>query len=47
MHEAVRASVNRFAKDDQVLLILVRPTIIIQREQEGKQFPTLSQKTGG
>lgn len=32
------------AKDDQVLLILVKPTIIIQREQEAKQFPVLSQK---
>jgi len=32
------------AKDDQVLLILVKPTIIIQREQEAKQFPLLSER---
>ena len=31
--------------DDQVLLILVKPTIIIQREQEQKQFPRLKEKT--
>ena len=30
------------AKDEQVLLILVKPTIIIQREQEQRQFPLLS-----
>lgn len=35
------------AKDEQVLLILVKPTIIIQRELEEKQFPMLSQKVGG
>lgn len=35
------------AKDDQVLLILVKPTIIIQREQEEKQFPLLSSQVGG
>ncbi|MBN2561375.1 MAG: hypothetical protein JXQ75_10645 [Phycisphaerae bacterium] len=29
-------------KDDQVLLILIKPTIIIQDEEEAKQFPTLS-----
>lgn len=34
------------AKGEQVLLILVRPTIIVQREQEGRQFPLLSQKVG-
>lgn len=33
--------------DDRVLLILVKPTIIIQREQEQRQFPLLSQKGGG
>jgi general secretion pathway protein D len=32
--------------DDRVLLILVKPTIIIQREQEQRQFPLLSQKGG-
>jgi general secretion pathway protein D len=35
------------AKDEQVLLILVKPTIIIQREQEEKQFPLLSSQVGG
>ena len=35
------------AKDEQILLILVKPTIIIQRELEEKQFPMLSQKVGG
>jgi type II secretory pathway component GspD/PulD (secretin) len=35
------------AKDEQVLLILVKPTIIIQRELEEKQFPMLSQRVGG
>src|SRR5207245_10117041 len=30
--------------DDQVLLILVKPTIIIQREQEAKQFLLLHSK---
>jgi len=33
------------AKDDVVVLILVRPTIIIQREAEQKQFPLLSTKS--
>ena len=32
------------AKDEQVLLILVKPTIVIQREQEQRQFPTLSSR---
>ena len=32
------------AQDEQVLLILVKPTILIQREQELKQFPQLSSK---
>jgi general secretion pathway protein D len=32
------------AKDEQVLLILVRPTIIMQREIEQKQFPLLASK---
>jgi type II secretory pathway component GspD/PulD (secretin) len=37
------------AKDEQVLLILVKPTIIIQREIEASQFPLLSNRgeTGG
>ena len=35
------------AKDEQVVLILVKPVIIIQREQEQKQFPSLSSKMGG
>jgi general secretion pathway protein D len=35
------------AKDEQVLLILVKPTILIQDEVENKQFPLLSTKTGG
>jgi type II secretory pathway component GspD/PulD (secretin) len=30
------------AKDDQVLLILVKPTIIIEREKEAEQFPLLT-----
>jgi general secretion pathway protein D len=39
-----RLFTNRaMAKDDQILLILVKPTIIIQREQEQKQFPLLTQ----
>jgi hypothetical protein len=32
------------AKDEQVLLILVKPTIIIQREIEQTQFPLLSSR---
>jgi type II secretory pathway component GspD/PulD (secretin) len=32
------------AKDEQVLLILVKPTIIIEREVENKAFPLLSTK---
>jgi general secretion pathway protein D len=43
-----RLFTNRsFAKDEQVLLILVKPTIIIQKEQEQKQFPLLSSKVAG
>jgi general secretion pathway protein D len=44
-----RLFTNRsMAKDESILLILVKPTIIIQREQEQKQFPLLSSKvTGG
>ncbi len=34
-------------KDEQVLLILVKPTIIIQREVEAREFPLLSTKVGG
>ena len=42
-----RLFTNRgFAKDDQVLLILVKPTIIIQRERESEQFPGLNTKSG-
>jgi general secretion pathway protein D len=40
-----RLFTNRsMAKDEQVLLILVKPTIVIQREQEQRQFPLLSSK---
>ena len=35
------------AKDELVLLILVKPTIIIQKEVEQKQFPLLSSKLSG
>jgi general secretion pathway protein D len=35
------------AQDEQILLILVKPTILIQREQELKAFPSLSSKVGG
>ena len=44
-----RLFTNRsMAKDEQILLILVRPTIILQREIEQKQFPLLtSHLTGG
>jgi general secretion pathway protein D len=34
------------AQDEQILLILVKPTILIQREQELKAFPSLSAKAG-
>ena len=34
-------------KDEQVLLILVKPTIIIQRVVEAREFPLLSTKVGG
>lgn len=34
-------------KDDQVLLILIKPTIIIQEEREAEAFPTLSSATSG
>ena len=40
-----RAFTNRAtAQDEQILLILVKPTILIQHEQEIKQFPQLSSK---
>jgi general secretion pathway protein D len=43
-----RLFTNRsMAKDEQVLLILVKPTIIIAKEQERKQFPVLSTRVGG
>ena len=35
------------AKDESVLLILVKPTIIIQREVEQQNFPTLNSSRGG
>ena len=35
------------AKDEQILLILVKPTIIIQKEVEQKQFPLLNTKLSG
>jgi general secretion pathway protein D len=35
------------AKDEQILLMLVKPTIIIQREQENTQFPLLGSRVGG
>ena len=43
-----RLFTNRsMAKDEQILLILVKPTIIIQKEVEQKQFPLLSSKLSG
>jgi type II secretory pathway component GspD/PulD (secretin) len=43
-----RLFTNRsMAKDEQVLLILVKPTILITREIEQKQFPLLTSKLGG
>ncbi len=43
-----RLFTNRsMAKDEQVLLILVKPTILISRELEQKQFPLLSTKING
>jgi general secretion pathway protein D len=35
------------ARDEQVVLILVKPTILIQREQEDKAFPLLSNQPTG
>jgi type II secretory pathway component GspD/PulD (secretin) len=35
------------SEDEQVLLILVKPTILIQHEQEQKQFPLLDSKLNG
>jgi type II secretory pathway component GspD/PulD (secretin) len=34
------------AKDEQILLILVKPTILIEREIENQQFPLLTSKLG-
>ena len=34
------------AKDEQILLILVKPTILIEKEIEQKQFPLLTSKLG-
>ena len=34
------------AKDEQILLILVKPTIILSQEAEAKRFPMLSSKVG-
>ncbi|HVT90213.1 MAG TPA: hypothetical protein VHD56_15280 [Tepidisphaeraceae bacterium] len=33
---------SAMAKDEQILLILVKPTIVIQREKEQDQFPTVN-----
>ena len=42
-----RLFTNRsMAKDEQVLLMLVKPTIIITREEEQRQFPLLQSRTG-
>jgi Flp pilus assembly secretin CpaC len=42
-----RLFTNRsMAKDEQILLILVKPTIIIQREAEARQFPLLTTQLG-
>ena len=38
---------HSMAKDEQILLILVKPTIIIEKEIEQKQFPLLTSKLGG
>jgi type II secretory pathway component GspD/PulD (secretin) len=38
---------HSMAKDEQILLILVKPTIIIQKEIEQKQFPLLNTKLSG
>jgi len=35
------------AKDEQVVLILVKPVILLQREQEDKAFPLLNSRSGG
>ena len=35
------------AKDEQILLILCKPTIIIEKEIEQKQFPLLSTRLSG
>ena len=35
------------SQDEQILLILVKPTILIQQEQEQKQFPLLKSKLNG
>ena len=41
-----RLFTNRaMAKDENVLLILVKPTIIIQREVENQQFPLLNTRS--
>ncbi len=42
-----RLFTNRtMSRDDVVLLILVKPTIVIEREQEAKQFPLLTSNKG-
>ena len=46
-HVSQHLTDRSMAKDENVLLILVKPTIIIQREQEQKQFPLLSSKPAG
>ncbi len=35
------------SQDEQILLILVKPTILIQREQEQRQFPQLTSRLAG
>jgi len=37
-------SSRTLVKDEQVLLILVKPTIIIQKETEQRAFPTFSSR---
>ena len=41
-----RLFTNRsMAKDEQILIILVKPKILIQREMENDQFPNLNTRT--
>ena len=34
------------AKGEQILLILVKPTILVEREQEGRKFPAVESEGG-